>query len=160
MNRSLYTKLVLIMLVLILSIMTVVGAFLVRGVRSFYLSEFYEQMRTVFSNSELVGDLRSAADGEDAPELMAQILRASSGELGVNSGKRSYYILSSTGSVLTGSEKSDGGSMNITPNILTAISGSEGYASDASADYMDVALPITGEGGSYIVYIIDSKDAI
>ncbi|MCM1149435.1 MAG: cell wall metabolism sensor histidine kinase WalK [Butyricicoccus sp.] len=161
MNKSLYTKLVIIMLVLILSIMTVVGAFLVRGVRSFYLSEFYEQMRTVFSNNELVGDLRSAADGEDAPELMAQILRAYSGELGVNSGKRSYYILSAAGSVLTGSEQSAGGKMNITPNILTAISGREGYASDASADYMDVALPITGEhGGSYIVYIIDSKDDV
>ena len=90
MNKSLYTKLVIIMLVLILSIMAVVGAFLMRGVRNFYLSEFYEQMRTVFSNIELVDDLRSAADGEDAPELMAQIVGAWSGEGGVSSGKRSY----------------------------------------------------------------------
>ena len=160
MNKSLYTKLVIIMLVLILSIMAVVGAFLMRGVRNFYLSEFYEQMRTVFSNIELVDDLRSAADGEDAPELMAQILRAYSGELGVNSGKRSYYILSSTGSRLAGSERAGSETLSITPNILTAIGGHEGYASDVGADYMDVALPISGETGSYIVYIIDSKDDV
>lgn len=159
MNRSLYTKLVIIMLVLILSIMTVVGAFLMRGVRSFYISEFYQQMQTVFSNVDLVDDLRSAADGEDAPELMAEILRAYSGELGVDSGKRSYYVLSSTGSPLAGSER-DVGTLAITPNILTAIGGSEGYASDVSASYMDVAMPIEGDGGAYIVYIIDNKNTV
>ena len=161
MNKSLYTKLVIIMLVLILSIMTVVGAFLMRGVRNFYLNQFYEQMSTVFSNVELVGDLRSAADGENAPELMADMLRAYSGELGINSGKRSFYILSSTGSRLAGSEQGGTGTMEITPNILTAIGGHEGYDSDAAADYMDVALPISGpDGGFYIVYIIDSKDDV
>ena len=161
MNRSLYTKLVIIMLVLILSIMAVVGAFLMRGVRNFFISEFYDQMQTVFSKADLVNDLRSAADGENAPAHMAEILHAWSGELGIDSGKRSYYILSATGSRLDGFEAADGRALTVTPNILTAISGREGYAGDSSADYMDVALPIRGSSGSsYIVYIIDNKDTV
>ena len=45
MNKSLYTKLVTIIIVLILSLMTVVGAFLMRGVRNFYV--FAEQKNFV-----------------------------------------------------------------------------------------------------------------
>lgn len=159
MNRSLYTKLVFIMLVLMLSIMTVVGAFLMRGVRNFYLSEFYEQMKNVFSDVDMVSDLRAAAKEENAPEKMADILHVWSGELGIDSGSRNYYILSSSGAPLTGSDTRNPSSLPVTPNILTAISGSEGYTSDSSADYMDVALPIGGSGG-YIVYIIDSKSSV
>ena len=159
MNRSLYTKLVLIMLVLIVSIMVVVGVFLMRGVRNFYISEFYEQMQRVFSNAELVGDLRATAEEEDAPQRMTEILHAWAGELGIDSGRRAYYILSSTGRVLSGSEQTDGSTVDVTPNILTAINGREGYAWEAGADYMDVALPIrSGNSEGYIVYVIDNKD--
>ena len=48
MGRSLYTKLVLIIMTLIVAFMVVVGAFLLHGVRSFYLNQFYEGMQTVF----------------------------------------------------------------------------------------------------------------
>ena len=48
MFRSLHMKLVLIMVLLIVSLMTVVGAFLVNSVSAFYLTEFYDQMHTVF----------------------------------------------------------------------------------------------------------------
>lgn len=160
MNKSLYTKLVAIMLALMLSIMTVVGAFLMRGVRNFYLHDFYQQMQTVFSDVDMVSDLRSAAIGESAPEMMADILRVWSGELGIDSGSRNYYILSPSGSVLAGSDASAPASLPVTPNMLTAINGSEGYMSDSTADYMDVALPFEGEGVGYIVYIIDNKDTV
>ena len=160
MNKSLYSKLVLIILLLIVSLMAVVGAFLMRGIRNFYLNEFYQQMQTVFSNAELVADLRSAADEENAEIRMADILRAYSGQLGIDSGTRNYYVLSGdTGSYLTGSA-GDGATLAVTPNILTAIAGSEGYRSDSSADYMDVALPIQGESGDYIIYIKDNKTTV
>ncbi len=55
-------KLVLIMLLLIISLMTVVSAFLIRGVMSFYLNQFYDQMNEVFSKTEFADDLRSAAE--------------------------------------------------------------------------------------------------
>jgi len=159
MNKSLYSKLVVIILALILALMTVVGAFLLRGVQSFYLSEFYVQMRSVFSNVQMVDALRSAADGEDAAAGMDEILSAYSGALGINSGTRSYYILGGvTGEYLAGSEGAQ--SVLKTANILTAIAGSEGYASSVGADFMDVALPISGESGSYIIYIIDNKSTV
>jgi signal transduction histidine kinase len=163
MKRSLYTKVILIFLAGTLSMMAVVCAFLTRGVRNFYLNEFYQQMQAVFSNADLVNDLRSAAEsGEDqAPSQLAEIIQAYSGPLGINSGSRNYYILDGeTGVYITGS--ANGSQMSVTPNILTAIAGKEGYRSDSSAEYMDVALPITdGEGNvRYIVYIRDNKDTV
>ena len=159
MNKSLYTKLVLIIILLILSLMVIVGAFLLRGIRDFYVNSFYNQMQSVFSNAELVDDLRSASDGNDSPQRMAEILKAYYGLLGIDSGTRNYYILSGdTGAYLTGS--APGSTLEMTPNIYTAISGSEGYASDAGADYMDVALPIHGTTGNYIVYIKDNKQTV
>lgn len=158
MNRSLYTKIVIIMLVIIVSLTAVTAAFLMRGVRGYYLSGFYDQMHLVFSDEELARDLRAAAK-ESGANAMADILRAYSGALGIDSGNRNYYILDADdGSCLTGS--GDVTSVVITPNIASALAGEEGYASDSSAPYMDVALPVRGGENSYIVYIIDNKDTI
>lgn len=158
MNRSLYTKLVLIILVLMISLMSVTGVFLTRGVRSFYMNDFYERMQEVFSSNELAGDLRSAADSDDAASSMAKTLKAYAGNLGIDSGTRNFHILSGdTGKWLTGSSEPENG-IAMTPNIISVIGGGSGYASDPAAEYMDVALGIEGESGSYIVYIIDNKD--
>lgn len=157
MKKSLYTKLVLIMVTVIISLMAVVGALLMRGVSSFYLNGFYDQMQLVFSTTEIAGSLRSAASGSDSASQMAEIIKAYSGQLGIDSGTRNFYILSGdTGEYITGSSKPENG-VPITANITTAIAGAEGYLSDGGADYMDVALPIEGQSGSYIVYIIDNK---
>ncbi len=162
MNRSLYTKLIAIILVLILSLTLVMGAFLIRGVRNYYVSQFYLQMQEVFSNKDLVNALRSVSAEEGGAEQMADILGAYSRDLGINAGTRNYYILDGeTGECLTGSDLQDMDALHRTHNILTAIGGSEGYASDKSADYMDVGLPIQcDDGEKYIVYIIDNKSTV
>ena len=80
MARSIYTKLVAIILVLILALMAVVGAFLMRGVRNFYINEFYIRMQDAFSSADMVEGLRSSADETGAAERMADILRANSGQ--------------------------------------------------------------------------------
>ena len=160
MGRSLYTKLVLIIMTLIVAFMVVVGAFLLHGVRSFYLSQFYEGMQQVFSSEELADSLRAAADTDQAVPAISEILKANIGRLGIDSGTRNYYILDGkTGEYLTGSNNPEGGIVN-TANILTAINGQSGYKSDAGADFMDVAIPLSGEGGSYILYIIDNKATV
>jgi len=162
MTKSIYGKLVAIILVLILSLMTVVGVFLMRGVRSFYISEFYTRMQEVFSSADLVRDLRAAADQEDAPQRMADILRANMGRLAIDSANRNYFILDGvSGAFLTGSDPEQGRQLQLTRNILTAISGSEGYSVERDDEFMDVALPIRGSGGQgYIVYIIDNKETV
>ena len=161
MTRSIYTKLVAIILVLILALMAVVGAFLMRGVRNFYISEFYTRMQEAFSDADMAGDLRAAADEAGAAARMADILRANSGQLGINSGTRNYYILDgATGAYITGSDPDAGSDLAITRNVLTAMSGSEGYASGSGDDYMDVALPVRGASGDFIIYIIDNKETV
>ena len=130
MRQSLYSKLVLVMLVLILSLMLVVGVFLIKSVEDFFTQQFYEQMQTVFDDQALAADLRSAARGDDAPERMSEILSAYYGQLGIDSGTRNFYILSSGGEYLAGSESSDSVSGLITPNVLSAMNGHNGYMSD------------------------------
>jgi signal transduction histidine kinase len=141
---------------MILSLMLVVGVFLVRSVEDFFTQQFYGQMQSVFADTALAGDLRSAASGENAPERMAEILRAHSGKLGIDSGTRNYYILSSSGEYLAGSEGASAIEGLVTPNVLTAMNGGDGYLSDSSADYMDVALPVS-EGDGYIIWVLDNK---
>jgi len=155
MKQSLYSKLVMIMLVLIISLMLVVGAFLVQSVEEFYTQQFYEQMKSVFSDQSLASDLRHAAEDND-PDRMADILRTYSGPLGIDSGMRNYYVLSSNGEYLIGSEGSDSMPKVVTPNVLSAINGQSGSLSDSGADYMDVALPVP-EGEGYIIWIMDNK---
>ena len=64
MLRSLHIKLVLIMILLVVCLMTIAGAFLVNSVNRFYLNEFYTQMVEVFSqDTEFIRDLVTAREG-------------------------------------------------------------------------------------------------
>ena len=160
MKKSLYTKLVLVMLLLIISLMAVVGAFLTNEIRSYYLEDFYAKMKTVFEDPQLASDLRAAADDSSAPSKMADILKNYSSQLGIASGSRNYYILSGdTGSLLAGSD-TETKTLAATRNILSAINGNEGTESDASASYMDLAIPFRGQTGGYIVYVRDNKSSV
>ena len=83
--RSLHMKLVMIMVLLILSLMMVVGAFLINSVTAFYLEDFYSQMSDVFSDPGLVSDLTTETpDEENGAERMADVLDAYVGVLGVD----------------------------------------------------------------------------
>ena len=160
MYRSLYTKLVLIILVLIVALMLVAGVFLTRGVRSFYLNDFYDSMAEAFGDQDLAEDLRSAA-AEDDPAYMSEILGANAGQLGIDRGTRNYHILSGeTGEWLAGSITPENNNLDITPNIITALSGGNGDASDPNADYMDIALPVEGGSSDYIIYVIDNRETM
>lgn len=161
MFRSLHMKLVMIMLLLIVSLMTVVGAFLINSVAEFYLHSFYQQMQNVFSDKQFYQDLCSKAAAPDGVNQLQQMLESNAGILGINSGTRNYYILNGmTGTFLAGSDEESGGKLAMTPNILTALSGSEGYQSDITASYMDVALPIKGGENSYIIDIFDNRQTV
>ncbi len=152
MKQSLYTKLVLVMLLLIFSLMLVVGVFLVNGISNYFTQTFYDQMQTVFAENSLSDALHSASESDDAPNRMSEILGAYAGRLGIDSDSRNFYILSkSTGEILDGSISEN--SVGLTPNILTAMNGSSGYENNQSENYMDVALPV----GDYIVWVLDNE---
>ena len=98
MLRSLHMKLVMIMVLLILSLMMVVGSFLINSVTAFYLEDFYTQMSEVFQDPDLAADLTVPAEGEeDGAAMIAQVLNAYAGELGVDGRSRKLYILDENG---------------------------------------------------------------
>lgn len=159
MRRGLHSKLMLIMTLLIISLMTVIGAFLIRGVSRFYLNQFYHQMQTAFSDNAFVSDLRAAADKADNAEQFEKILLGYSGSLGITPGTRYYYILDNTGKIVRPQSNANK-TLTFTPNIYTALTGQSGYKSDSTAEYMDVALPVKGEKNTYIIYIRDDKHTV
>ena len=177
MFRSLHMKLVLIMLLLITSLMTVVGAFLMTSITDFYVDAFYQQMESVFgdsnpSNAAFVDSLRRqpalAGDVSEAVETLQDIVETRAGDLGIDSRTRNYYILDgATGQYLAGSDGQESFQrLQTTHNLLTArnsiASGSDlvGDASDSTASYMDVAIPITAGDYSFIIYIYDNRDTV
>ena len=164
MSKSLRIKLIFIMLLIIVLLMTVVLVFLVRGVQLFYTGQFGEQMVSVFTETEIVRELRSVADRSDAASRMDDILRVFSGLLGIDQRTRNYYILDkTTGEVLKSSNPETSPRIDITPNILWAMRDVDAFTIESSrADYMDVAIPITGVGGGdgFVVYIIDNKQTV
>ncbi|MEG0441491.1 MAG: ATP-binding protein [Oscillospiraceae bacterium] len=166
MFRSLHMKLVLIMVLLIVSLMTVVGSFLMNSVVGFYLDDFYTQMQTVFAGEQFARDLREETDAErrgetTAPQQLDQMLATYVGVLGVDSRSRNYYILDGTyGTFLAGSDDQKGPKLAITPNISAALLGKNGDKSDVSASYMDLAIPIERGGNRYIIYLYDNRQTV
>ena len=166
MFRSLHMKLVLIMVLLIVSLMTVVGSFLINSVVGFYLDDFYTQMQTVFAGEQFARDLQEETDAErrgetTAPQQLDQMLSTYVGVLGVDSRSRNYYILDGTyGTFLAGSDDQKGPTLTVTPNISAALLGKNGDKSDVSASYMDLAIPIERGGNRYIIYIYDNRQTV
>ena len=152
--RSLRTKLVLIMVLLILALMAVVGAFLINGVGNFYVDQFYEQMERAFSQ-DFIRQLQQVSG--DGPGRLKELLMAQS-DLGIDIVGRNVYILDAAGSVQDGSNGAQ--AVQMTPNLLAAINGEVGQNSSITAAYMDLAVPVESEEGSCIVYILDNKSTV
>ena len=164
--RSLHMKLVMIMVLLILSLMAVVGAFLINSVTAFYLEDFYSQMSDAFADPDMYRDLTTQTEEElageaDGAEMIYDVLKAYVGELGVDGRNRKLYILDSSGVCLI---RPDGDTtpLEYTYNLSFALTtgietGQAGDESNLAVDYMDVAIPIERGGTSYVIYILDNK---
>ena len=164
MLRSLHTKLVLIMVLLVVCLMTIAGAFLINSVSRFFLNEFYAQMSEVFTDDpEFVRDLVVKPQGEtDGVDALDQVLNAYMGVLGVDGNNRNYFILDGeTGEYLAGSNDEEGKNLEFTPNLYIALNEKrEGSRSDSTANYMDLAIPIQRGDEPYIIYILDKQDTV
>jgi len=162
--RSLHMKLVMIMVLLILSLMTVVGAFLINSVMAFYLEDFYTQMSNVFARESLTRDLTTATQGEeDGAQAILDILETYSGELGLNGYSRTLFILDGeTGEYLAGNNDDAGKNLSYdSANLTHALAtGEDSSSPNMAADYMDVAITLDRGGSSYVIYILDNKTTV
>ena len=159
MFRSLHMKLVLILVLMIISVMAVVGTFLINSVSTFYLDSFYEQMQGVFNQADLMDSLREAA-AEPGTEGLHTILESHASALGIDD-YRNYYILDGQGRYLDGSKPNL--TVTRTSNIIAAMAGGTGTRSGVSDSIMDIAVPIDKDDDGavdYIIYVADDKQTI
>ena len=158
MFRSLHMKLVLILVLMIISVMAVVGTFLINSVSTFYLDNFYEQMQSVFTTDTILSMEEAAA--ENGADGLLTIIDAHRSRLGIDD-YRNYYILDGQGRFLDGSNPNI--TLTRTSNIVSAMAGEAGMRSSVSDSMMDVAVPVDMDGNDvvdYIVYIADDKQEI
>ena len=157
MLKSLYFKIVLILIVFIIAVMSAVGAILMNGITVFYSNEFFDQMDECFAQGgTLYSDLRKC----DSPNEMKNILSSYSTILGIDQ-YRNYYILDGDGEVLEGSDTELAKTLELTPNILSAIRGNGENISSGGLKYSDWAMRLnTGDAEDEItiVYVKDSLD--
>ena len=142
MFRSLHMKLVLIMMLLIVSLMTVVGAFLINSVVGYYLRDFHTQMEAAFTNEE------------NSAERIGEVLNGNNQDLGVDNRSRWYYVLDGNdGRCLAASDPELTGTFpTVTRNLAKVLNGERSASeSDVSASIMDVAFRIERGGTGYIV---------
>jgi len=147
-------RLVLVLVLLIVSVMAIVGTFMLNQVSVYYFDDFTEQMNSVFS-AEVFDMLQNEARAENGAERMNAALEAYSSAMRI-SGYRNYYILDGkTGATLYGSNDDD---VVRTPAIISALGGKIGQEKRISSGYIDRANPITVDNEvKYIVYIKDTK---
>lgn len=159
MLKSLYIKIVFILLIFIVAVMCAVGAILMNGVSGFYIDEFTDQMDKCFTDGGLImTDLVQAAQEDDPVTKMKDVLSSYGSILGIDQ-YRNYYVLNTDGNMLSGSDMALGAELIITPNILSAIRGSDINISSGGTDYSDWAVRLTIAGGEdCIIYIKDSLE--
>ena len=158
MFRSLHMKLVLVLVLLIVSVMAVVGTFLINSVTSYHIQEFESQMSSVFTGEFILTLEQNAAASTDGRALR-EMIEAYSAPLGIDEYRRFYVLDGKTGQYLSGSDDSYGSAMALTPNILTAMTGQVGQENGLLGEYFDVAIPIRDQDGdtAFVVGVLDDK---
>lgn len=162
MFRSLHMKLVLILVLLIVSVMAVVGIFLINSVGMFYLEDFRSQVQSTLWTRSVMDAMENAASGPDGAEALKNVVSAYDTQLGLDQ-YRSFSILDAQGRYVTGSMANAAGAEQFyrRPNIIAAMTGQASCAGSVIDSYMDYAIPVLENGAvRYIVYINDDKQEI
>ncbi len=157
MVRSLQWKLIMVMMLMMMTVMAIVGVYLVNSLESYHENEFYEKMTSVFT-TEFIESMQARASGEEAGQRLYDYVSAYSVRLGLSSGRVFSLLSGSDGSLIATTGELSG--VARTPNIIAAINGEVGMDSSSFSGYFDLALPIKGESGDYIVYIRDDRESL
>lgn len=158
-KSSISYKIVLMFVLLTISIIIVIGTFMINRIDKFYHEDFEALMNNVF-NEEYISRLNQNLENGNAEQVMSSI-NTYSGQLGIDS-FRNYYILDGkTASAINGTNDDLAKTLEATPNIIAALNGNIGDITEASMGYMDFAVPLKNKGEvEYIVYVKDSKDEV
>lgn len=158
--KSIQFKIVLIFVMLTVSIITVIGSFMLVNIVNFYNEEFSVMMNRVFTE-EFVYQLEQLAKEENPLDSISMTVSSYVGPLGLDT-YRFYCILDGkNGSVLKSSDDNLSTGLDKTDNIIMAMSGKTGDIVNSDKNYMDYAVPLTVDDGvNYIIYIKDTKEEL
>lgn len=160
MFKSIQYKVVSVFVLLTLSLITIVGSFMIVNIVNFYNNEFFVMMDKVF-NERFVYELNQLAKGPTPLESVDAAISSHIGPLGIDT-YRFYSILDAkTGDTLICSDSSKIDGIDKTDNIITAMSGKTGNIVNTDKNYMDYAIGVNlDEEHSYIIYIKDTKEEL
>lgn len=160
MFKSIQTKLVLLFILVILSVMLTVGTFIITNVTRFYYTDFMSQIGTAVFTEEFVPQLTEAATAEDGAQKLSELLEAASGRIGVDS-YRNYAILDAKDGTLIDSSDELLTQVEISDNVLAAMAGRVGNTVSESGTYMEYAYPVmVDDTTAFVIYVYETKEEL
>ncbi len=159
MFRSIQLKIAAIFVLLIVTVTVVMGAFLTTNIVTFYHNEFSTMMAQVFTDN-FISEMSKTALSENGVNKLEQVMNTYIGPLGIDT-YRFYCILDgNNASLLKTSDYELSKELDITDNIITAMTGARGNIVNKDKPYMDYAVSV-GEGeNEYIIYVRDTKNEL
>lgn len=159
MFKSIQWKVLTVFVLLIISVMIVVGTFLLNSISFYYHNEFTSQMEKMVFTDDFVRLLEGAATGDDAVEKMYNLIDVYTGRIGIDTYRKYYILNASDAKILHVSDVENNAYPELTQNLLSAMEGKVGNGINRRASIMDYAYPLPKDSStpSYIIYISDTK---
>lgn len=160
MFKSLSLKIAIMFVLLTISIIILIGAFMTESIDKFYGNEFNNLMSQVFTDS-FVDELNDATVGGAQARDIYKNVSVYISQIGIDSFRNLYLLDGETGKTIgnlsTNQELAK--TLEISPNIIAAMSGMKGSADISGSGYMDYAVPVKdSDSVRYVIYIRDSKE--
>ena len=158
MRRSLQGRVIAVFLLLTVTVMMVLGTFLLLSISNYYQNNFAETMAKHVFTDDLVGQLESTLQNDDPVGDMRDILSAySASRIGLDSYRHLFILDGASAAVLYRDDPAQA-APEVTNAVLSAMAGEVGKSDGFGLNYMDYAVPIMKDGNvHYIVYIYDTK---
>ena len=155
MFKSLSLKIAMMFVLLTICVIILIGTFMTSSIDSFYDNEFKNLMSLVF-NEDYMKQLNANVKSDVNPKEIFSNISVYNGQIGVDSFRNLYLLDGKTGKTINGcnTNTSLAKTLEISPNIITAMSGSVGNKTISGSGYMDYAIPIkNGENVKYNLYL-------
>ncbi len=159
MFNKLQYKIVAVFVLLVTTIAIVMTAFMSTNIINFYNRDFSATMEQIFTPS-FIDSLSKTANREDGVSALNTAIISHIGPLGIDS-YRFYSILDAENAeVIYTSDSTLSKNLEISDNIISAMSGTKGNSVNSERPYMDYAVSVGSGDTRYIVYIRDTKDEL
>ena len=159
MFNKLQYKIVAVFVLLVMTIAIVMTAFMSTNIINFYNRDFSLTMERIFTPS-FIDSLSKTANREDGVSALNTAIISHIGPLGIDS-YRFYSILDAENAeVIFTSDSNLSKNLEISDNIISAMSGTKGNSVNSERPYMDYAVSVGNDKTRYIVYIRDTKDEL